>query len=356
MKNIRSLSGKILTLLTALALCLGTASCGKKEQAELPEIYVESEFAQLRTVIVSRSELTDSVLPVSQSYVKPEELDPERTEIKDGLIYMHPDTAVIERMEKERLELIKVLEKYGVEVLRPRKLTQAELDLATDPDGPTHGNGLSNFFVRDPFIVVGDRVIEANFRKEYRRYEALTARDIFLGRCSYVSLPGYDIADSEAGPFLEGGDVIVYHKQVFVGNSGYGSNSAGIEWLRDYLEPFGYEVTEVRLKGLILHLDCALGLVREGLMIVCEDSFADGIPEAFRDWDRITVPESDARRLAVNGLPVNEEVYITDIAFADTIGRQLEQRGIKVEYLDLSATRRFAGSAHCSTLGVLRID
>ena len=100
-----------------------------------------------------------------------------------------------------------------------------------------------------------------------------------------------DISDAEAGPFLEGGDVLVYNKQVFVGNSGYGSNAAGIEWLRNYLAPYGYEVTEVRLQGNILHLDCAMSLVREGLMIVCEESFADGIPEPFQAWDRIRVSE-----------------------------------------------------------------
>ncbi|MBQ9010193.1 MAG: hypothetical protein IJ088_12825 [Clostridia bacterium] len=210
--------------------------------------------------------------------------------------------------------------------------------------------------MRDPFIVVGDHVIEAGFRKEYRRFEALTARELFMGETSYVALPMPDISDSEAGPFSEGGDVLIYHRQVFVGNSGYGSNSAGIQWLRNYLAPYGYEVTEVQLQGNILHLDCAMSLVREGLMIVCEESFADGIPEAFRDWERITVSEEDAEHLAINGLPISPEVYITDVAFRKTIGKELEARGITVEYLDFSATREKMGSVHCSTQPLLRID
>ena len=36
---------------------------------------------------------------------------------------------------------------------------------------------------------------------------------------------------------------------------------------------FGYEVVPVRLHPHILHLDCALSLLREGLMIVCEEAF-----------------------------------------------------------------------------------
>ncbi len=216
--------------------------------------------------------------------------------------------------------------------------------------------GLINFFVRDPFVTVGSHVIESNFRKEYRRFEALTSRDYYLGKCSYVGMPMPDITDEEAGPFLEGGDVIVYHKQVFVGNSGYGSNKAGIDWLRDYLSPFGYEVIEVRLQGNILHLDCAMSLVREGLMIVCPEAFADGIPEPFADWDKITVSEEEAEKLAVNGLPVNRDVYITDIEFKDTVGKELEARGIKAEYLDFSTTRDMKGAFRCSTQPVLRID
>ena len=347
----------IAILLAALAL-LGPVPAGRAaaDAAEFSPVYVESEFAPLKRVIVSQSEITDTTMPLSEYYLPLENLEDPYVEVQGDTIYFHVDPTTYEPRVQEREELVAILERYGVEVLRPRKLTDEELALATLPEGPTHGRGLSNFFVRDPFIVVGDHVIEANFRKEYRRFEALTARDLFQGCASYVGLPMPDFTDTEAGPFLEGGDVIVYHKKIFVGNSGYGSSSAGIEWLRDYLAPCGYEVEEVRLQGNILHLDCAMSLVREGLMIVCEDSFADGIPETFRDWDRITVPEKDAEQLAVNGISINPEVYITDIAFRDTIGKELERRGIKVEYLDFHVTRESAGSIHCSTQPLLRVD
>ena len=344
-------------LLAGLAL-LSLVSTGYAAEgaAEISPVYVESEFAPLKRVIVSQSEVTDSILPLSEYYLPLETLEDPYVEVRDDTIYFHQDPTLYELRVQEREELVSILERYSVEVLRPRKLTDEELALATLPEGPTHGRGLSNFFVRDPFIVVGDHVIEANSRKEYRRFEALTARDLFRGCASYVGLPMPDFTDAEAGPFLEGGDVMVYHKKIFVGNSGYGSNSAGIQWLRNYLAPYGYEVEEVRLQGNILHLDCAMSLVREGLTIVCEESFADGIPETFRDWDKILVPEEDAEQLAVNGMAISPEVYITDIAFRDTIGKQLEARGIKVEYLDFHVTRMSAGSVHCSTQPLLRLD
>ena len=92
------------------------------------------------------------------------------------------------------------------------------------------------------------------------------------------------------------------------------------------------------------------------LMIVCEDSLADGIPETFRCWDKIAVPEEDAEQLADNGMAINPEVCITEIAFRNTIGKELEERGIKVEYLDFHVTRNSAGSIHCSTQPLFRAN
>ena len=348
-----------LVLVFLLIITMGSTGCARGDQNENSaeksySLYVESEFAPLKKVIVSESEVTDQILPISQVYMSFDEIEYYGGEVVGENVVFPVDQEKMQKIKAEREALVSILEQYGVEVLMPRKLTEQERALATDPSGPSHGKGLTNEFVRDPFVIIGNHVIESGFRKEYRRYEALTARDLFPEDCRYVALPMSDISDDEAGPFLEGGDVLVYHKQVFVGNSGYGSNSAGIEWLRNYLAPYGYEVTEVRLQGNILHLDCAMSLVKEGLMIVCEESFADGIPDTFKNWDRITVSEEDAEHLAVNGLPVNPDVYITDVAFRDTIGKQLEDRGIKVEYLDFSATRREAGSIHCSTQPILR--
>lgn len=324
--------------------------------AKSHDVYVESEFAPLKKVIVSQSEFTDQILPLEQVYMPLDEIESFGGEVVGDNVVFHFDADRIAKMEAERAALTAILEKYGVEVVMPRKLTDKERELAADPMGPTHGKGLTNEFVRDPFVVVGDHVIESNFRKEYRRFEALTGRELFPKNCDYVAMPVADLTDEEKGPFLEGGDVIVYNKQVFVGNSGYGSNSAGIEWLRGHLAPYGYEVTEVRLQGNILHLDCAMSLVREGLMIVCEESFADGIPEPFKDWELIKVPEKDAIHLAVNGMAINPDVYITDIEFKDSIGKELEDKGITVEYIDFSATRVEAGSIHCSTQPLLRVN
>ncbi len=55
-------------------------------------------------------------------------------------------------------------------------------------------DGYANFFVRDPWFVVGDVVVEGTLRLPYRRREVLASRDILAeralgGRCTYVALP-----------------------------------------------------------------------------------------------------------------------------------------------------------------------
>lgn len=256
--------------------------------------------------------------------------------------------------EQERENLKAVLENYGVRVLHPRLLTDYEKEA-------NRARGSSNFFVRDPFFTIGSSVIEGSLRLMHRRNEVLSVRNILISEAYgantwYVSVPQADISqgiDSDAGPFLEGGDILVLGNIVFVGNSGLASNHNGYLWLKSYLSHWDYQVIEVPLKKDVLHLDCALSLVREGLMIVCEEAFTDGIPQALKGWDRISVPYKDLAHLAVNGLPVNEQVYITDPQF-ESIANQLQKRNIHLEFVDFKISRSLGGSFRCSTQPLLR--
>lgn len=333
---------------------------------KINNIYVESEFAPLKRVVLTQSEIAFGDIDLealekmatkqsdsgSSLNVSEEDLD----------IYNMDYEELMKEWNEERNNLEKVLNKYGVEVQKPRLLTEKEKELGKVENGVTDGTGVTNFFARDPFFTIGNHIIEGSFKSLWRRMEVLPIRDILSNEaeqndCYYVAVPQPDISeglDSEKGPFLEGGDVLVYGKTVFVGNSGQASNEAGIKWLRNYLSHSGYNVVEVKLDKGILHLDCALSLVKEGLMIVCEDALPNGLPEELKSWDKIVVSYEDAERLATNGLPINEKVYVTDIAFKDTVGKELENRGITVEYIDYKISRSMGGAFRCSTQPLLR--
>ena len=320
-------------------------------------VYVESEFAPLRTVVLTQSQfaLPKKAFDAPPPTFLPQDKDTPRAEWRGGDFGdANPEAQRI--WEGERENFRKILVKHGVEVLRPELLSQAEKEATGD-------DGYSNFFVRDPFFTVGDNVIEGSLRFLHRRQEVLTSRKIIEQRvypadCRYVAAPRPAAAAPGdptlgAGPFIEGGDVVVLGKHVFVGSSGLASNEAGARWLRKLLAPQGYTVEFVPLKPNILHLDCALGLVKEGLITVCEEALINGVPERVKGWDRIRVTMDEAMRLATNGLPISPTVYVTDPKFRH-IGDQMGRYGVEVEYVDYRISRSFGGSFRCSTQPLLR--
>lgn len=321
------------------------------------EVMVKSEFAPLRKVVLTQSEFhfpKSSKSNQDDDFLSEEALELYKGKDIAGKSYgeVFPDRQ--KQWEEERRSLKRVLEKYGVKVLRPRLLTDYEKEAGTE-------FGSCNFFARDPFFTVGNSIIEGSLRFFHRRDEIFPIRDLLFREASrsdafYVSVPKPDTSDgfeSEKGPFLEGGDVLVLNDIVFVGNSGQASNHHGYLWLKSYLSHFGYTVLEVFLRHEVLHLDCALSLVRDGLMIICEEAFLDGIPEPLKTWDKIQVPFCDLARLAVNGLPINESTYVLDPAF-ESIAAELESRGITVERIPFEISRSLGGSFRCSTQPLLR--
>lgn len=313
-------------------------------------IHVESEFAPLRTVVLTQSEvaLSKEMLQSPDAAFLPEQSG---VRLPVGEDFRLADPEGQAAWERERDAFRAVLERHGVEVLRPRLLTDAE-------KAAGGSDGYANFFVRDPFFTIGNTVIEGSLRFLHRRREVLPVRDVMRERvlpadCAYVAVPMPELATKDdptlgAGPFLEGGDVVVLGRHVFVGSSGLASNAAGAAWLAKLLRPQGYLVELVRLHPKILHLDCALSLVRDGLMVVCPEAFLDGIPETLRGWDHVPVSLDDASQLATNGLPINPDVYVTDPAFR-FIGDELARRGVEVEYVDYRISRSFGGAFRCST-------
>jgi N-dimethylarginine dimethylaminohydrolase len=62
-------------------------------------------------------------------------------------------------------------------------------------------------------------------------------------------------------------------------------------------------------------VDCVMGLVREGLLVVYEDGLIDGLPRALKDWERIPAAEAEAMSLGANGLSISPDAYVADPAF-----------------------------------------
>ena len=102
----------------------------------------------------------------------------------------------------------------------------------------------------------------------------------------------------------------------------------------------------------MLHLDCVLSVPREGLAIICEEAFVDGLPKELKGWYLIRVSLKDVQRLAVNGVPVNSENYILSYNRHNdnrAIQAELEKRGIRVHRVFFGTHNGQGGSLRCAT-------
>ncbi|MEI7989406.1 MAG: hypothetical protein WCI88_10215, partial [Chloroflexota bacterium] len=275
-------------------------------------------------------------------------------------------------MEKENKELIAILEKHGVKVWRPEQLTKERVE-QNFGQGFVSFAGVSQQYTRDPMLVIGNNVIENAMGSLYRRSDILGLRKLFNERvlgsdARWVAMPGIDYSmmikngqfDKTGFPVIEGGDVIVLGKKIFVGtsqNRATGSSELGFKWLKSYLEPQGYDVERVRLTEDILHLDVALSVPRPDVIVVSPQAFIDGVPAYFNNFKRIEVSKEDARFLAVNGLPINKDNYImgtNDFFDGKKVKEGLEKFGIKVYSINFGHHNEDGGSIRCSTQPLYR--
>ncbi|MFH9294458.1 amidinotransferase [Streptomyces sp. NPDC017520] len=237
----------------------------------------------------------------------------------------------------------------GVRVHRPRGLSEDELDVYD-------GGFRMQTFVRDPMIVIGDRVIEAALRLPARFKERFGLRPVIEeaeargARCSVMPPPApVPVADlpTAVEPFLEGGDVLPMGRDILVGTGRAASDAAGARWLERLLGD-DYRVHQVPLSEGVIHLDDGLTTVREGLAVVCREQFTDGLPAPVADWELIDVSLHDAvNLLAGNSLVLAPGETLVDERLTD-LAEALTARDVTVHTLPYDAVTPFAGGFRCS--------
>jgi dimethylargininase len=140
---------------------------------------------------------------------------------------------------------------------------------------------------------------------------------------------------------LDGGDVLRVGRTVFVGRSTR-TNEAGVEQARRLLTPLGYEVRAIEVRGC-LHLKSAVTGVADDVLLV----------------NRAWIPTADlagfhlldvhpAEPFGANALPLGDRV-LHAAAFPRTRER-LEQRGIRVDSVELSELAKAEGAVTCCSI------
>ena len=113
------------------------------------------------------------------------------------------------------------------------------------PRGEDHG--VSTPWLRDPFVTIGNAVIELAPRSLFHRRQRFSVREILASTMErgarYFAQPdpgADDYVDAPGWGYLEGGDVFVLGHRILVGHSGGCSNPEGARWLAHALGPRGY--------------------------------------------------------------------------------------------------------------------
>lgn len=198
---------------------------------------------------------------------------------------------------------------------------------------PAEDGLADSVFVEDTAVVVDEVAVITRPGAPSRRAETASI--------AAALAPHRPLREIVAPGTLDGGDVLVIGRQVFVGASAR-SNAAGIEQLRALLAPFGYGVQAVPMHDC-LHLKSAVTAVTADTVLINPD-WVDVRPfEAYRQL-RIDPAEPHA----ANALRLPGGV-IHPAGFPRTRQR-LEQAGVAVTEVALSELQKAEGAVTCCSL------
>jgi dimethylargininase len=182
---------------------------------------------------------------------------------------------------------------------------------------------------------------------------------VVLDECAIITRPGADSRKPETksvaralAPYrtlytiqapgrLDGGDVLVVGKRIWVGMATR-SNPSAIEQMQAFLEPFGYAVGGVPVSGC-LHLKSAVTQVAQDTLLI-NPAWVDQVN--FPGMEFIKVDPSEP--YAANALLVGEAMLYQP-AYPKTLQR-LEEAGIHPILVDQSELAKAEGALTCCSL------
>ncbi|MEY3212931.1 MAG: hypothetical protein RIT28_3412 [Pseudomonadota bacterium] len=279
---------------------------------------------------------------------------------------------------------VQVLEAEGVTVRRPDRVDYAR-PFATPDWSVTSGFCAAN--PRDPFIVVGDEIIETPMADRSRYFEANAYRRLFteyLRRgARWSAAPKPRLLDSlfrpeppphapgarmefivnEEEPVFDAADCVRCGTDLFMQRS-HVTNALGILWLQRHLgERFTVHEVEHRNPEAI-HIDTTLMPLAPGKVLVSPEYIdVARLPAALSRWDVLVAPEPVptigdplgvvSKWGSINILMLDEQRIMVERRQTPLIAK-LKDWGFVPIPIDFEAWLPFMGSLHCATLDVRR--
>jgi dimethylargininase len=201
------------------------------------------------------------------------------------------------------------------------------VELATEPDLP------DSVFVEDTVVVLDEIAVIARPGAESRRPEVASVAMALevRRRCIQIEAPGT----------LDGGDVLVAGRGLFVGQSAR-SSADGIRQLAAAVAPYGYVVRPVPVRGC-LHLKSAVTLVAADTLLINDRWVDRGFWPAMR-----CIAVAPGEPGAANALRIGDTVV--HAASGPRTRERLEAAGLRVLPVDVSEMEKAEGAVTCCSV------
>ena len=188
-------------------------------------------------------------------------------------------------------------------------------------------------FIEDAAIVLPEGAIITRPGADSRRAETLVV-------AAALARHGLPLREIEAPATLDGGDVLVIGRSIFIGESDR-TNAAGIDQVRKILQR-RYKVHGIPLEGC-LHLKSAVTSVADDTLLINREWVS---PTAFKKFTLIDIDPQEP--YAANALRLPDRL-LYPAAFPRTCER-LKNEGLKVRTVDVDELAKAEGAVTCCSL------
>lgn len=252
----------------------------------------------------------------------------------------YPQLATVD----EELDIFRsVLERHGVEVLRPKLI----------PD-------LNQVFSRDISFVIDDKFIIP--------YIILERQKELEGIFSIIEgLDEENILKMPKGAHAEGGDVLLWHNYLFIGcsnNSDFEkykvarTNFAGVDFIKDHfpdkcIKTFELKKSDTDPRANTLHLDCCFQPIGKNKALLFAKGFKNEndvkwIRDHFGEENIYELEVEEAYHLFPNVFSIDEKTIVTNSSFL-RLNSQLRSWGFILEEIPYDNVAKMGGLLRCTT-------
>jgi dimethylargininase len=200
------------------------------------------------------------------------------------------------------------------------------LDVIALPPDPDHPDAV---FVQDPVVIANGRAIVTRSATEVRRGEAAALVEVLE--------PHLPVIELQPPATLDGGDVLIADRRLYVGLSAR-SNRAACDQLAHIT---AWPAEGIRVPGDLLHLLSGCTYLGDGRLLV-----TSSLADAFPHFERVIVPDAEAP--AANVLIAGRHA-IVPAGYPHTASL-LRQSGFEIHLVEMSEFEKRDGGVTCSSL------